>query len=332
MKQEYTDKLLKYQQNEFELFLREKGVLDAKQFLHASLLYLNYAVITEKLYRDAGEKNIVESKKNPFYNTVEIMGWSYNAHTILNKFTMEWISHISNSLDCILQYINSALNLGWKHKEVTIERIRNKVDTFDSIKNAINDFWEDSIVAYIRSVYNYSKHTMDLYGGSSFTDTLTGLRDIRIPDFRFRKEVHTTKSITELMDYYETFIQKYVEVLDCVKQELMKRTPVEQRLHIGQVIIDGHILGEKQLDEDIILNAEFADDGKHIKRFWIEKDISCDVEIMMLHNKTIGQHMGGISKIELIRDGNIVGRLKSDITNIENSTLQYLKYEYEEVK
>jgi hypothetical protein len=172
---------------------------------------------------------------------------------------------------------------------------------------------------------------MDLYGDSSFTDALTGRRDIRIPDFRYRKNEYKTKTTSELMDYYEIFIGKYVTVLDIVKQELLDKNPLSERLHIGQVIIDGHILGEKQLNSDIVLHAEFADDGKHIKRFWIEDENIADVEIMILHNKTIGQHMGGISEIELIKGGKKVGRLSSDITKIDDSTLQYLTYKYEKI-
>ena len=99
MKQEYTDKMKYYQGKEYENFLREKCVLDARQFLYSSQLYLNYAIITAKLYEDIGKKNISEGEKNPFYNSVEVLGWNYNAHTILNKLTLEWVSHISNSLD-----------------------------------------------------------------------------------------------------------------------------------------------------------------------------------------------------------------------------------------
>lgn len=56
MKQEYTDKMKYYQGKEYENFLREKCVLDARQFLYSSQLYLNYAIITAKLYEDIGEK------------------------------------------------------------------------------------------------------------------------------------------------------------------------------------------------------------------------------------------------------------------------------------
>lgn len=66
MKQEYIDKMNYYQGKEYENFLREKCVLDARQFLFSSQLYLNYASITEKLYEDIGKKNISESEKNRF--------------------------------------------------------------------------------------------------------------------------------------------------------------------------------------------------------------------------------------------------------------------------
>lgn len=152
MKQEYTDKMKYYQGKEYEKFLREKCVLDARQFLYSSQLYLNYAIITAKLYEDIGKKNISEGEKNPFYNRVEVLGWNYNAHTILNKLTLEWVSHISNSLDCLLQYINAALNLGLKHKDVKIEKIYKALERFPQIKSCVKGLWEDEIVYYIRSI------------------------------------------------------------------------------------------------------------------------------------------------------------------------------------
>lgn len=65
MKQEYTDKMRAYQESEYETFLKEKYGLDVRQFLNSSLLYLNSALITAKLYEDIGKKNIAESNKNP---------------------------------------------------------------------------------------------------------------------------------------------------------------------------------------------------------------------------------------------------------------------------
>ena len=66
MKQAYTDKMKYYQGQEYENFLREKCVLDARQFLYSSQLYLNYAIITANLYEEIGKKNISESKKIHF--------------------------------------------------------------------------------------------------------------------------------------------------------------------------------------------------------------------------------------------------------------------------
>ncbi len=332
LKQGYTDKLKKYQDKEYELFLKEKCVLDAKQFLHASLLYLNYAIITEKLYSDIGKKNITEGRKeNPFYNYVEILGWHYTAHTILNKLTLEWISHICNALDCTLQYVNSVLNLGVEHKDVKINRILKEVATHQTVQSVINDLWADENVKYIRSVYNYSKHTMGLYGGSSFFDSITGQRDIRIPDFKYRGTVYETKTTSELMGDYESFIKKYITVLDSINDVLRKNSSIPQRYHIGQVVISGHIFGNKQSDSDITLYAEFADDGEHIKTYWIEDVGIGDAEIMMLHSKTTGQHFEGIPEIAVFENGQKVGKLSSDITKLENSTLQYLKYHFEKI-
>lgn len=332
LKQEYTDKLKKYQDKEYELFLKEKCVLDSRQFLHASLLYLNYAIITEKLYSDIGKKNIEDGgKENPFYNSVEILGWHYNAHTILNKLTLEWISHISNALDCVLQYVNSALHLEIVHKKVGINSILNKIESCQTVHSAINDLWNDENVNYIRSVYNYSKHTMGLYGGSSFLDSITGQRDVRIPDFKYRGTVYETKTTSELMGDYESFIEKYITVLDSINDVLRKNSSIPQRYHIGQVVISGHIFGNKQSDSDITLYAEFADDGEHIKTYWIENMGIGDVEIMMLHSKTTGQHFGGIPEIAVFENGQKIGKLSSDITKLENSTLQYFKYHFEKI-
>ena len=157
MKQEYTDKMKYYQGKEYENFLREKCVLDARQFLYSSQLYLNYAIITAKLYEDIGKKNISEGEKNPFYNSVEVLGWNYNAHTILNKLTLEWVSHISNSLDCLLQYINASLNLGLKQKAVTEGSMHRKLEKMPQINSYVEKLWENEIVCYIRSVYKIMK-------------------------------------------------------------------------------------------------------------------------------------------------------------------------------
>lgn len=35
------------------------------------------AIITAKLYEDIGKKNISKGEKNPFYNSVEVLGWNY---------------------------------------------------------------------------------------------------------------------------------------------------------------------------------------------------------------------------------------------------------------
>lgn len=49
MKQEYTDKMKYYQGKEYENFLREKCVLDARQFLYSSQLYLTSSCVSDRL-------------------------------------------------------------------------------------------------------------------------------------------------------------------------------------------------------------------------------------------------------------------------------------------
>ena len=56
MLSDYTDRINKYQKQEYEAFLKQKKVLDAWQFLHSSLLYFNYALITQRLFEDASAK------------------------------------------------------------------------------------------------------------------------------------------------------------------------------------------------------------------------------------------------------------------------------------
>ena len=66
MLSDYTDRINKYQKQEYEAFLKQKKVLDAWQFLHSSLLYFNYALITQRLFEDASAK-CTEESRNPLY-------------------------------------------------------------------------------------------------------------------------------------------------------------------------------------------------------------------------------------------------------------------------
>lgn len=90
-------------------------------------------------------------------------------------------------------------------------------------------------------------------------------------------------------------------------------------------------MGECETDSDIILFAEFDNDGVHIKRYWVENmnfALNKVIEIMLPHSKTLGQHFGGIATIEVIIHGNKIGELPTDIAQIENSVLCYHKYTY----
>ena len=259
------------------------------------------------------------------------MGWNYNAHTILNKLTLEWVSHISNSLDCLLQYINASLNLGLKQKAVTEGNMHRKLEKMPQINSYVEKLWENEIVCYIRSVYNYGKHTLDLYGGSSFEDVISGQRDIRIPDFKYRGNIYKSKSTSELIGYYENFIGLYIDVMESVDFVLKNSEPVCNRYHVGKMVVDGHAMGECENKQDIVLYAEFDSDGIHIKKYWVEDikfENDSDIEIMLSPSKTIGQHFDGITSIEVIINKDKVGELHMDSDCLENSILRYHKYKY----
>lgn len=331
MKQEYTDKMKAYQQPEYESFLKEKCVLDAKQFLQASLIYLYYALATAKLFDDVGKKNIEESNKDPFYNVVEILGWHYDAHKLLNKLTLEWVSHISNSLDCLLQYINAALHLELSVKSVGEKRLQDKLSALQSVKDAMESLWNDETVSYIRSVYNFSKHTLDLYGGSSLLDALNGKRDIHIPDFKYRNTIYKGKSTGELINYYETLIGKYIDLMDAVDLALRNLSPITNRYHITKMIIDGNFLGEVTDDTDLTLYVEHDKGGKNTTRFWV-RDLHLTpgqtTEIMPPPVSRSGQYLEYIDRIEVMNNGIKVGELTTDSTEIDTSVLSYIKYDY----
>ena len=334
MKQEYTDKMKAYQQPEYEAFLKEKCVLDAKQFLQASLIYLYYALATAKLFDDVGKKNIEESNKDPFYNVVEILGWHYDAHKLLNILPVEWVSHISNSLDCLLQYINAALHLKLPIKSVSEKRLIDKLPSFQSVKNATESLWNDETVNYIRSVYNFSKHTLDLYGGSSLLDALNGKRDIHIPDFKYRNTVYKGKSTGELIDYYETFIGKYIDLIDAVDLALRNSLPIISRYHITKMIIDGNSLGEVTDDTDLALYVEHNKGGKNTTRFWVgdlHLTSGQTVEIMPPSISRSGQYLEYIGKYEVVKGGTTIGELTTVSNKIDSSVLLYNEYIYTEI-
>lgn len=331
MKKEYTEKMNSYQDDEYEKFLKDKCVLDAKQYLHSSMLYLHYAITTAKLYEDIGKMDITEPQKNMNRMSIELLGWHYNEHHILNKCALEWIAHISNSLDCLLQYINAALNLKIPVKSVSSGSVSKKLQTYGNVLACCNLLWKDDIVEYIQTVYNFSKHTLDLYGNSSLLDVFNGQRDIQIPAFRYRNKIYDSRQVSDLIAYYETFLGLYIAVLDSVKDELVRSCPVQNRFHIGELVIDGHRFKKSLDSNDLVLMAEFADDGEHIKRYWMEEIPFlplADIEIMQIHNKTIGQHFGWISKIELFQDSQQIGVLEIENTNFDTSVLAYHKYKF----
>jgi len=339
MKPEYTAKMLSYQDEAHQKLLKDKCVLDAWQFLHSSLVYLRYALITEQLYKDAGKKAVADSNGNPTSNRVEIMGFGYETNYILNKFSMEWIVHISNAMDCLLQYVNASLNLGLKVKNVYFDAVIKQLNSknFQQIVSALNNMYREKHNEYIRAAYNYSKHTGNIFGCSNLLEHQNGRYKITFPEFRYRGEDYDSTEIDSLIGNYENFIGEYIDVLDVVDAQLKVSSPVNNRLHITELIVDGHSMGKKIDITDITLSIQSAVDGVHIARCWIDNpsfSLTQEVQIFPVHHKIYGQHMGFIKKIEIVQNGSKLGylELKSDTnTNkamLDTSVLSYHKYNF----
>lgn len=347
MKQEYTDKMRYFQEDEYEAFLKEKCVLDAKQYLISSMMHLNYALITAKLYYDVGKRNIEESSKNQFYNIVEVLDWNYDVCILLNKLTFEWISHISNSLDCFLQYLNAALHLELSPQSVgegeVLAKLQKKKLSLSTVKTAMVNLWEDDTVKYICEVNNFTKHTCALFGSSSFLDVMIyEKRDIIIPAFKFRGVVYNQKKASDLFNYYETFLGKYIKLIDEVNSVVTNAPPISNRYHITKMMISGNPLGEKKDSTDLVINAEWETDGIHIKRYWLENFSPVTQgynEIMYLSKNPSRQYLDFIHQIDIVKDGNKIGELKAVVENEfkqkskqheqgETSVLAYIKYRY----
>ena len=330
MLSDYTDRINKYQKQEYEEFLKQKNVLDAWQFLHSSLLYFNYALITQRLFEDASAK-CAEESKNPLYNNIEILGWNYPASVLLNKFALEWIMHISNSLDCILQYTNAALNMGLQHGKVSKNTVLGKLGEGHPIKNTIKLLFDNEAVKYIKSLNNYSKHTEDLFGGFYFPDLIQAKRNIRFPDFRFNGDLFKAKTIVDLFDLYEEIIKNYLELLASIDAMLKGSLPISNRFYIGGYIINEQVTTEAQETSDLVVNVQLDNSQNKAIRYWIENctfPTDSPVEIMPYHTKNTGTHFEHIDEIEVFNHGTFSGKLVICPTP-DRSVLAFHKYNYE---
>ena len=333
MKQEYINKLAEYQKPAYEALLKEKNVLDAKQFLDSSLLYFSYATMTARLYEDAGKWNIDQIRADPTYNVIEVFGNAYDPRMLLNKLTLEWVAHICNALDCLLQYVNSALVLELNHRDVTVGRIRKKLSNFPPVEKSITAIWDDSTVQYIRDIYNFSKHTMVLYGTSTLFDVIcSGTRKVYLPHFKFKKNYHASKTTNELVSYYESIIGKYIAVLDAVDGIIRGSLPVDNRFHLGRLIQDGKLRINSGDASDLTIFAESDNLGYCVTRHWFENprfNVRKVIEIMPLHkSNSVLQHLGYVDVIEVIEQGNQIGELHIDMSSVDDSVLSYHKYKF----
>lgn len=340
MRQSSIDRIDFYQSSWYEKLLTTKRILDSKQFLHSSLLYLKYATITARLYNDTREQNCVEAneKGTVIYPGVSVLGREYDVQWILNKLVLEWISHISNSLDCLMQYVSAALNLEIEvesvSKNTVYDRIEGKYSSNCPILSTLNRVWTDTIISHIHSAYNMSKHILDLFGPSNLTDVLLdGRRDIKVPSFVYRGKKYDDIYASSFMSYYDTTIADlYVDVLDAVYDYVFIMSPVPNRFHIGRLNIDGQYIGDSSANDDITLFYEMDQTTKLAKRLWIENppfnysNASSIIEIMPLHRTAVGQQLSFISSIECYENGKRIGVLRQRKSKLRTSTLGYHKY------
>lgn len=351
MKQEYTDTMNTYQSQRFQKFLKKKNVLDSYQFLDSSFLYLNYALISEQMYRDIVKQNFSQNGRNPFNYTVTVLGFRYDVYKLLNKLTLEWVSHVSNAVDMLLQYINSALHLRLAYADVKITNVINAIGSHQALLDTFSRLIYDDTVAYIRAVYNYSKHTLNLYGGSDFFDALNGDRYINIPDFRYRGKEYPSRCISTLFDGYESFVDKYLAVLDCVYSLLDDTPPVPNRYHIGSIVVDGNVCNATDIlfDSDISLYDETDPNSQLVTKVWVENiplSAGDHIEIFPANHKRTGQSINYIDSIDVLNGGKKVGTLKLRSTDVhkpqnhkktlsksqpifETSALSYHRYSFE---
>lgn len=327
MRQEHTDKMNSYLQREYQELLKGKNVLDSWQFLHSSYLYLNYAVISEQMYRDVVKQNFSQNGGNPFDCTVTVLGFPYDVYKLLNKLTLEWVSHVSNAIDMLLQYINSALHLRLAYADVKTSNVSNSIKqdypAHQMLLDAFKSLVQDDGVEYIRAVYNYSKHTLNLYGGSDFFEALNGNRYINILDFRYHGKEYPSRCISTLFESYESFIEKYLAVLDSIDNLLNNTPPVPNRYHIGNVVVNGN--NDKSVDSplgsDISLYYEINPSSGIVKRVWIE-DIPLSagdhIEVFPANRKRFGQNMKYIERIAVYKNGEKIGVLKLGSADIRS--------------
>lgn len=330
MKQEYTDRMSAYHTQEFQKFLKEKNILDAYQFLHSSSLYLNYALISEQMYHDVVRQNFSQNDRNPFDRTITVLGFHYDVYKLLNKFTLEWVSHMANAVDMLLQYINSALHLRLAYADVKILNVSNAIQSNQALLHAFNSLIHDDAIAYIRAVYNYSKHTLNLYGGSDFFAALNGDRYINIPEFRYRGKEYPSRCISTLFDGYESFVEKYLAVLDCVHSLLNDTPPVPNRYHIGSIVVDGNMRNATDIpfDSDISLYDELDPVSNLVVKVWIENiplSAGDHIEIFPANHKRTGQSIKYIDSIDVLNGGKKIGTLKLRSADVHKSKKQNKK-------
>lgn len=332
MEKEYENRIEFYKSKDFKNFLSEKNVLDSWQYLRHSMLCLNYALLTQKMYSDASNQARDEGTKRIFHKVIDIMNSPYEDQKILNKFMLEWFCHISNSMDCLLQYINAALVLGVEIRCVCEKSVSEKLEEYSAIKSSFESFWFNPMTKHIRAIYNYSKHTMELYGNLDYDSLIAnGQHDIVIPTFIYKKKKFEAKSTDEFFAYYEEFLQLYASLLDCIYEHLRNVSPVQNRWFFKALNVnESEDYDAMNEPNGITLFVRTKPDSDIIQNYYVKDPPFINkkvVEVMPPIHKHQGQYPIKIKTIDILCSETKIGYMELSPESYDNSALSYHKYD-----
>lgn len=325
-----------YQSEEFGRLLMEKNVFDARQFLTSSFLYFHYALDTYKLYEYVSKFSF--GSDGLFIKNFDFCGGTFNVNELLNKFVLEWVSHICNSTDCLAQFINAALCLGLENGNVycgtVFKRIRDH-DRYHAIFQELEPLSRDDTLKHIRAICNCNKHSLNLYGGSDFYGAcFNKSRDIIIPAFRHKGNEYGKIGFSALAASFDTFTDRFINVVEATRQYVSAEPAREHRWYCSQLLIDGMQVGESFGDNSVLLNisTKKVDDVPLVSGLWIDDPpfiLTEPIEIMFFDKeKKYGQYLHHVDQIDLFYSGQKKGSLKRVRIKHESSVLAYQKYEF----
>lgn len=332
MEKECENRIEFYKSKDFKNFLAEKNVLDSWQYLRHSMLCLDYALSTQRMYSGASNQARDEGTKRTFHKLIDIMGSPYEIQKTLNKFMLEWFCHISNSMDCLLQYINAALVLEVETRYVCEKNVSEKLVEYSAIKSSFKRFWHNPMAKHIRAIYNYSKHTMELYGKLDYDSLIAnGQHDIVIPTFIYKKEKFEARSTDEFFAYYEEFLQLYVSLLDCIYEHIRNVSPVQNRWVFNATlnVNENENYDAINVPNGITLFVRTKPDSAIIQNYYIKDPPFINkkvVEVMPITHDSQNQYPIKIKSIDILCSGTKIGYMELSPESCDNSALSYHKY------